>query len=185
MVILINNIIKFIFETHTDYLYFRAGDVYAAIRDCYIAISLDPQHVKSHFRLAKALSELHKTREAHECLLYFKDKFPHYSNVHAVRLLEKDINLAMNKLDTFDDEGTVILYDYLYETTVTFCWNVTIYFKVESEESAGVTYSLLERQLRATSADYSQRFLGHCNTTTDIKEANFLGQDGNFIVAGY
>ena len=28
------------------------------------------------------------------------------------------------------------------------------------------------------------RFLGACNTTTDIKEANFLGSHGQFIMAG-
>ena len=32
--------------------------------------------------------------------------------------------------------------------------------------------------------DYSLRFLGHCNTKTDIKEANFFGQNGEYIVAG-
>ena len=30
----------------------------------------------------------------------------------------------------------------------------------------------------------SFRFLGACNTTTDIKEANFLGSHGQFIMAG-
>ena len=28
------------------------------------------------------------------------------------------------------------------------------------------------------------RFLGACNTTTDIKEANFLGSNGQFVMAG-
>lgn len=32
--------------------------------------------------------------------------------------------------------------------------------------------------------DYKNRFIGHCNMTTDIKEANFFGQDGKYIVAG-
>ena len=31
---------------------------------------------------------------------------------------------------------------------------------------------------RSRSADYEQRFCGHCNTTTDIKEANFFGRCG-------
>lgn len=34
------------------------------------------------------------------------------------------------------------------------------------------------------SIDYEQRYIGHCNTKTDIKEANYLG-DSNYIVAGY
>lgn len=29
---------------------------------------------------------------------------------------------------------------------------------------------------REASCDYSKRFYGHCNTTTDIKEANFFGR---------
>lgn len=35
-----------------------------------------------------------------------------------------------------------------------------------------------EKCLRSDSLDYDLRFIGHCNTTTDIKEANFLG---NFV----
>merc|ERR1712181_182967 len=42
----------------------------------------------------------------------------------------------------------------------------------------------LEVALRREARDYSARFLGACNTTTDIKEANFLGRNGQFIMAG-
>ena len=38
--------------------------------------------------------------------------------------------------------------------------------------------------MRRNARDYTTRYLGACNTTTDIKEANFLGQDGQFIMAG-
>ncbi|KAL3277403.1 hypothetical protein HHI36_012752 [Cryptolaemus montrouzieri] len=41
-----------------------------------------------------------------------------------------------------------------------------------------------EKFLRQNSLDYKTRFLGHCNTTTDIKEVNFLGQEGNYLCAG-
>lgn len=30
--------------------------------------------------------------------------------------------------------------------------------------------------LRERSFDYKHRYCGHCNTTTDIKEANFFGR---------
>lgn len=33
-----------------------------------------------------------------------------------------------------------------------------------------------EQVLRQNSIDYRSRYVGHCNTTTDIKEANFLGE---------
>ena len=32
-----------------------------------------------------------------------------------------------------------------------------------------------EKKIRLDSYDFEKRYLGHCNTTTDIKEANFLG----------
>lgn len=32
--------------------------------------------------------------------------------------------------------------------------------------------------------DYKEQFVGHCNITTDIKEANFFGNDKNFVIAG-
>merc|ERR1711915_800902 len=44
--------------------------------------------------------------------------------------------------------------------------------------------SQAEVELRKSARDYSSRYLGTCNTTTDIKEANFLGADGQFIMAG-
>ncbi|KAJ0183075.1 hypothetical protein K1T71_001051 [Dendrolimus kikuchii] len=135
-----------------------SGDTYAAIKDCYKAIKLDSSHVKSHFRLAKALMDLKRAREAHECLLYFKDKFPRHATSHAVFLLQKDINVALEGMETQPDEAG-------------------------ATEEPGVT-SALERTMRASALDYKQRFLGHCNTTTDIKEANFLGPDANYLAAG-
>jgi len=38
-----------------------------------------------------------------------------------------------------------------------------------------------ENRLREDAIDFSERFCGHCNTTTDIKEANFFG---GYVVAG-
>ena len=35
-----------------------------------------------------------------------------------------------------------------------------------------------------TAYDYKSRFCGHCNTHTDIKEANFLGERGEYVAAG-
>jgi WD and tetratricopeptide repeats protein 1 len=37
---------------------------------------------------------------------------------------------------------------------------------------------------RNEARDYQQRFIGHCNTKTDIKEANYFGRNGEYIVAG-
>lgn len=41
-----------------------------------------------------------------------------------------------------------------------------------------------EHLMRKSAHDHRQRFCGHWNTHTDIKEATFLGQHGNYIGAG-
>ncbi len=39
-----------------------------------------------------------------------------------------------------------------------------------------VAYShSFEHRWRSEATDYEQRYLGHCNMTTDIKEATFFG----------
>lgn len=37
---------------------------------------------------------------------------------------------------------------------------------------------------RSKATDFENRYCGHCNTTTDIKEANFWGPNGQFVMAG-
>ncbi len=37
---------------------------------------------------------------------------------------------------------------------------------------------------RRAARDYSSRYVGTCNTTTDIKEANFFGNNAQYVVAG-
>lgn len=41
-----------------------------------------------------------------------------------------------------------------------------------------------DERWRRRAFDYEERFVGHCNRTTDIKQANFFGADGRYIVAG-
>ena len=54
--------------------------------------------------------------------------------------------------------------------------------KVKTSQTSGLEKE--ELNCRASASDYHLRFCGHCNTTTDIKEANFFGSDGQYIVAG-
>lgn len=115
---------------------------------------MDPHYVKAHFRLARALLELGYVTESNECLNELKKRFPKSANDNGVKMLMKDINIAM---------------------------------EVEkSDANRRFTLSLTENeiQLRSAAKDYKEWFVGHCNTTTDIKEANFFGSDGKYIVAG-
>lgn len=76
-------------------LFFRDGDHYDALRDCLKAISLNPCHLKAHFRLARCLFELKYVAEALECLDDFKGKFPEQAHSSACDALDRDINAAL------------------------------------------------------------------------------------------
>ena len=52
-------------------------------------------------------------------------------------------------------------------------WN---YFYIQVSEQ--------ETEWRSQARDYKDVYRGHCNITTDIKEAVFLGKDAQFIAAG-
>ncbi|XP_034181101.2 WD and tetratricopeptide repeats 1 [Osmia lignaria lignaria] len=130
------------------------GDVYAALKDCQTTLLLDPGHVKAHFRLARCLFDLHRSTEADKVIKDFQQKFPEYSSNSACKALKMDIKEA---IDTGRDNDT----------------NQTM-----------LQISEYEQEWRRNTIDYKMRFCGHCNTTTDIKEANFFGNNGQYIVAG-
>lgn len=73
----------------------RDGDHYDALRDCLKALSLNPAHLKAHFRLARCLFELKYVAEALECLDDFKGKFPEQAHSSACSALDKDIKAAL------------------------------------------------------------------------------------------
>lgn len=73
----------------------RDGDHYDALRDCLKALTLNPSHLKAHFRLARCLFELKYITEALECLDDFRGKFPEQANSSACDALDKDIKAAL------------------------------------------------------------------------------------------
>lgn len=73
----------------------RDGDHYDALRDCLKALTLNPGHLKAHFRLARCLFELKYIAEALECLDDFKGKFPEQAHSSACDALDKDIKAAL------------------------------------------------------------------------------------------
>ncbi|XP_066500011.1 WD and tetratricopeptide repeats protein 1 isoform X1 [Hoplias malabaricus] len=142
------------------------GDHYDALRDCLKALSLNPAHLKAHFRLARCLFELKYVAEALECLDDFKGKFPEQAHSSACNALDKDIKAALfSKTDSADEKKG----------------NSSIRFHNFSRKESIPEDEII---LRERSFDYKHRYCGHCNTTTDIKEANFFGSKGQYIVSG-
>lgn len=103
----------------------RDGDHYDALRDCLKALSLNPSHLKAHFRLARCLFELKYVAEALECLDDFKGKFPEQAHSSACDALDKDIKAALfAKSDSCELRTvltsmlTYITFSELYTNTV-------------------------------------------------------------------
>lgn len=141
------------------------GDLYSALRDCHSALHLDPNHLKAHFRLARCLYELSWPQEAFDCLQQFKSKFPDYAKSNACEALDKDIKAAIySKTDDKEADMSVDPQSPVRRKS----------FPISDQETIW----------RDLACDHESRFCGHCNTTTDIKEANFFGSNGQYIVAG-
>ncbi|RZF46444.1 hypothetical protein LSTR_LSTR012519 [Laodelphax striatellus] len=152
------------------------GDMYAALRDCHTTLNLDPNHVKAFFRLARCLYELDWREEAKQCLEAFKIRFPEHATSHACKALEKDISTprssspeTKNSKPRTDTPSSDLEFSDVEEDL-----DFVSQSQITNRESAW----------REKAFDYEKRFYGHCNTTTDIKEANFFGSNGQYIMAG-
>ncbi|XP_061530965.1 WD and tetratricopeptide repeats protein 1 isoform X2 [Phycodurus eques] len=139
------------------------GDHYDALKDCLKALTLNPEHLKAHFRLARCLFELKYVSEALECLDDFKEKFPEQAHSSACDALDKDIKAFSSKTESGEESNSSLRFH-------SFSWKDPILKD--------------ELVFREKSLDYKHRYCGHCNTTTDIKEANFFGSKGQYIVSG-
>nr|KAG5706868.1 hypothetical protein BaRGS_004203 [Batillaria attramentaria] len=135
------------------------GDLYSALRDCHEALSMEPNHMKAHFRMARCLHELGWVQEAYDCLSIFKAKFPEHANSQACQALDRDIKAVIfSKVEGSGDDKDNSRGDDA------------------NGQRRRVVMSEQEKQWQKDAEDYEQRFCGHCNTTTDIKEANFFGR---------
>ena len=154
------------------------GDLYAAIRDCQIALSIDHEYFKAHFRLVKCLYELHWNNEAQECLKSYKINFPDQAQNPSFKSLDKNIQQAIfakselskkdaSTNDMKSDKNSSDNSDNSASSTNT---------ETSSNKPPHESISNFEKECRALASDYKTRFCGHCNTTTDIKEANFFGR---------
>jgi len=189
------------------------GDIYGALRDCLTALSLDPGHIKAHLRLAQCLTDLEWLTEATNCLENFKQKHPGHKKSAACTQLERDLEIAKEKSAVAKSGGTSTEAPTASPNPVLSQYSAASFLRsddtvedMDSDDdtddadaspplshpgginsrlgSVSMEHSKQEAEWRLKARDYSARFLGACNTTTDIKEANFLGRNGQFIMAG-
>ncbi|KAG5882508.1 hypothetical protein JTB14_008481 [Gonioctena quinquepunctata] len=138
------------------------GDIYNAARDFLYVIQNWPNKMQSYIGLIECLIDLKWTDEAQKWLDYF-------SALHMNNNSHPQVNILRAKLEKVEvpDQTKDPDYDISEEKEI-------IVRKIDE----------VEQKKRLESRDFELRFLGHCNTTTDIKEANFLGEDGNYVCAG-
>lgn len=81
--------------------------------------------------------------------------------------------------DTSSDQRTAVLNQ---DTEDEDGWSVVLEGVRPQSVISRHGISSQESWWRSNAWDYDHRFCGHCNTTTDIKEANFFGKCANFFI---
>lgn len=173
------------------------GDYYQAIRDCCCAFALDPLDYSSLENITIASQHLGDKeartglREIIKLLQQDLDKDPESLNALS-QLLRENSPSPTCRMDLDQQEVDVLMMfstsgdeseqfnQSLYESTRVFSGIEAARFYDDS-----ATKRVRQERERALKAfDYSRRFCGHCNMNTDIKEVNFFGSKGKFVVAG-
>jgi len=161
------------------------GDIYGALRDCHATIRIDKQHVKAHLRVVRCLLELNMIEESRAYLSAFKGAFPDHANSSSCLALESEVERKISKKKR----------DAAVEGHKSTTRNGRRRRSNSNEDDQDSMADSSDPELGAmqssepssspvstlTCYDYNRRYCGHCNTTTDIKEANFFGR---YIVAG-
>lgn len=167
------------------------GDFYQAMRDSCCAIAIHPLDHRSYENLALAIlysGDKDRRRDVLDLIKIMREELsqllPDF-NCTAEFLLETLKESSVNYLDSLDQTGhfdgsesrasddfRIQLVSDLTSTLKSHQMNL---FHQQQH---------LEPRRCSQAFDYNKRFCGHCNMNTDIKEANFFGQDGEFVVAG-
>lgn len=118
--------------------------------------------------MARCLHDLNRPIEASRVIDDFRDKFSNYSSNSSYRALRKDIMETMNA-------GNVSISLGIFFIMINYPYNL-FFTGGDDTNSYHIPISAYEYEWRHNTTDYKLRFCGHCNTTTDIKEANYFGK---------
>uniref|UniRef100_A0A2P2I7M8 WD and tetratricopeptide repeats protein 1-like n=1 Tax=Hirondellea gigas TaxID=1518452 RepID=A0A2P2I7M8_9CRUS len=160
------------------------GDTYAALRDCFRALAQDPRHPNAYHRMASCLQKLGRTDEARACIEDFKSHNTEFTHSSLCSRLYTSIldDVFQNSVGANGSSGSVIggnSHQHHNGANGTASGS-----SKTNEDLSHAKIVQQEQKCRSDARDYLSHYAGHCNTTTDIKEAVFLGQSGDFIAAG-
>ncbi|XP_024526260.1 WD and tetratricopeptide repeats protein 1 isoform X2 [Selaginella moellendorffii] len=232
-----------------DLLCLRAGafvkrgwknDMHMAVRDSNAARLIDPMSVVAHHRMAEALSQLGRHKEAWEFATRAHHLDPedgtlsdHVTQLHAKLVAAEQARNVWNNeetkperrpsriqslreflfrqeqdhSDSSDESRRAERYDSdLEEEDMEMEIEMSVTEDNDRDRESGAPSSLnlrvrrkcdgvREKQANTVALgapelqtdiamDMRQRYVGHCNTGTDIKQASFLGERGKFVASG-
>lgn len=142
----------------------RDGDTYAALKDCISALKIDPNQIKPFHRLARCLLDLGQVVLADQAFKLLRERFPQQANSSTFNTLHVEVQKKLELEEQRSEKETARRGELDDESDLL----------EDGDNSPSLTEN--EKNWRAQYWDYSSRYCGHCNTTTDIKEANFFGK---------
>ena len=151
------------------------GDLYAALRDCYTALSLEHDYLKVHLKLVRVLLDLKWEKEAAAAFESLKIRYPEEAKSQTGLKLERAVEerLQESLKPKKEVEQPEVVSSSSSSSEALGDEDSWVEFP---NEPRLIVLSEEEKIWRSQANDFKKRFCGHCNTTTDIKEANFFGR---------
>ncbi|XP_022133740.1 WD repeat protein iqw1 isoform X2 [Momordica charantia] len=190
------------------------NDVHMAIRDCYSARKIDHSSVRAHYYMSEALSQLGRHKEALDFAFAAQCLAPSNPEVaEKVESVKRDLaadansdvsqdGLRSEREDSDYDEEVELDFETLSgdeahdvdSNILHGSLNLRIHRRVDpARERVGANGSCGSPSSSQNDGilyqpepviDMKQRYVGHCNIGTDIKQASFLGQRGEYVASG-
>lgn len=152
------------------------GDAYQAVRDCCCALAFQPRDITAVRILISAINLMGDSETLEDFFHFLKD---HELGDSILSFDDSPVEMMSDFRPTLD-HCNMELFDYLYDGSTGLRLDPFV-----SAQTCSLDSVMKEKILQQEHAhDYTKRFCGHCNLNTDIKEANFFGYGGEFIVAG-
>lgn len=169
------------------------GDYYEAIRDCCCALALEPLNPIAIYYLAETFTKLGHAYPVGGLLDFIELMLKNDHQSSCDQRLQKAYSCLKNMKNSSSRNGNYCVCDNNndLEEPAFMVSLLSDHDKSSSMDIQELLFTSLskyktrnELQLSQRAYDYTRRFCGHCNMNTDIKEANFFGSRGDFIVGG-
>lgn len=181
------------------------NDVHMAIRDLNAARHILATSSRAHHYMAEALSQLGRYKEALDFAIRSYQLDPSDSRLldHVAQLRAK-INAEEARMNRGSDADLKFerkvsrirsISDFLRRTETSTSDGLFDAHAIDREDSDFYDDDMEEMEMEVemsvapeeeveVAVDMQQRYVGHCNTGTDIKQASFLGEKGEFVASG-